>query len=62
MVKEIRKIASKSRANYIRSLQYRNLLPVHFSEAGYVCYDTDELKAYLKVMRKGRPPKVKETK
>lgn len=61
MIKEIRKVQSKTKASHIRSLQYRKLLKVYVSDAGYVSYNPDEYKEYLKVMRKGRPPKIKPT-
>lgn len=61
MVKEIRKVTNRSKANYIRSLQHRQKLAVHFSDAGYVSYDTEEFKAYSKTARRGRPPKIQAT-
>lgn len=59
MIAEIRKIKSRSRAQYIRSLQYRGLIKVHINDIGYVCYDTEELKSYTKNLKRGRPPKIK---
>lgn len=61
MIAEIRKIKDRSKANYIRSLQYRNILKVHINDIGYVCYDTEELKNYQKSTKRGRPPKVKQS-
>lgn len=58
MLKEIRKIPSRSRANYIRSLQYRDLIKAYLVN-GYIAYDTEEFKEYSKHTGKGRPPKVK---
>lgn len=58
MLKEIRKIPNRSRATYIRSLQYRELIKAYLVN-GYVAYDTEELKEYLKHTGKGRPPKLK---
>lgn len=60
MLKEIRKITNRSKANYIRSMQYRGLIPAHINDKGYVCYDTEELKTYQKNNKRGRPPKIKQ--
>lgn len=57
MLKEIRKIPSRSKANYIRALQYRSLIETHLNN-GYVAYDTEELKEYQRTHRRGRPPKI----
>lgn len=58
MFREIRKIPSRSRANYIRSLQYRGLIKAYMVN-GHIAYDTSELKEYLKHTGQGRPPKIK---
>lgn len=58
MIKEIRKIKSRGKANWIRQLLWRNKLNTYFSgEKGYVAYNTEELKEYSKMARRGRPPK-----
>ena len=58
MLKEIRKITSRSRANYIRFLQYRNKIPTHINDKGYICYNPEELKTFQKNNKRGRPPKI----
>lgn len=58
MIKEIRRIESRSKANYIRFLQYRGKIPTHINDKGYVCYDTNELKDFQKNNKRGRPPKI----
>lgn len=57
MLKEIRKIKERSKANYIRDLQYKGKIKTYTSEQGYISYDTDELLLWKKTCRKGRPPK-----
>lgn len=59
MLKEIRKIKEKPKRTYIYFLVNENKIPKHINEKGYVCYDTDELKAFKKTHKKGRPPKIK---
>ena len=59
MIVEIRKAETRAKANYIRSLQYRKLIPVHINEKGYVCYDPADLKAYQSRVKVGRPVKIK---
>ena len=49
--------AERSKANYIARLQQNGKLPKHISELGYVCYDTEEYKAYKKSVKWGRPAK-----
>ena len=58
MLKEIRKITSRSRANYIRLLQHRGKIKAHINDKGYMCYDPEELKTFQKTTKKGRPPKI----
>ena len=58
MLKVPRKTTSRSKANYIKSLQYRGLIPAPINDKGYVCYDTEELKTYQKNNKRGRPPKI----
>lgn len=60
MIREIRKIKIKAKRNYIRQLQWRGKLPVHINDAGYICYDPEELKAYSKTAKRGRPLKIKK--
>lgn len=59
MIREIRKVENRAKANYIRSLQYRKLIPTHINEKGYVCYDPADLKAYQSKVKVGRPIKNK---
>lgn len=59
MLKEIRKVKSKAKANYIRQLQWRGKLSIYIDEAGYVCYEPEELKDYFKKVKRGRPLKIK---
>lgn len=58
MLKEIRRIESRSKANYIRLLQYRGKIKTHLNAKGYVCYDPEELKTFQKNNKRGRPPKI----
>lgn len=58
MLKEIRKIEKRSKANYIRFLQYSGKIPAHINEKGYICYDPQELKEFKKTHKRGRPPKI----
>ena len=60
MLKEIRKIKTRGKANHIRQLQWRGRLPVHINDAGFICYDPEELKKYSKTAHKGRPHKIKQ--
>ena len=62
MIRELRKLAktNRAKANYIRALQNRGVLPKHTNELGYACYDTEELKHYKKTVKWGRPMKLKE--
>ena len=57
MLKEIRRIKEKSKANYIRDLQYKKKIQTYLSDKGYVCYDTEELALWKKTCKKGRPTK-----
>lgn len=57
MIAEIRKLKSRSKQQMIYSLQYRHLIETHINDAGYVCYDTDDLKRYKSSVKRGRPPK-----
>lgn len=57
MLKEIRRIREKPKATYIYFLMNKGKIPKHINEKGYVCYDTDELKAFQKTHKRGRPPK-----
>lgn len=59
MIIEIRKVETRAKANYIRSLQYRKLIPVYINAQGYVCYDPADLKAYQSSVKVGRPVKNK---
>jgi hypothetical protein len=58
MLKEIRRIENRSKANYIRLLQYRGKIKQYISSKGYICYDTDELRQVQKTAKRGRPPKI----
>lgn len=58
MMREIRKIKSKGKRNYIRQLQWRGKLPVHINDAGYLCYDPEEYREYSKQAKRGRPLKI----
>lgn len=58
MLKEIRRIESRGKANYIRCLQYNGKIPTHLNDKGYVCYDPTELKNFQKTHKRGRPPKL----
>lgn len=58
MLKEIRKLDKRSKANYIRGLQYRGRIKTHLNERGYICYDPEELKIFQKNAKRGRPPKL----
>lgn len=60
MLKEIRKIKTKSRANHIRQLQWRGKIPVHINDNGFICYDPQELATYSKTAHRGRPLKIKK--
>lgn len=56
MIKEIRKIKQRSKANSIRALQERKLISRIINENGFVCYDTEEYVAYKKnPLKRGRP-------
>lgn len=59
MIVEIRKAETRAKANYIRSLQYRKLIPVYVNEKGYVCYNPADLIAYQNSVKVGRPVKNK---
>lgn len=56
---EIRTVEPRSKANYIRSLQYRKLIPVYINSKGYVCYKPADLEAYQSSVKVGRPVKNK---
>lgn len=60
MIEEIRTLArvDRAKANHIRNLQARNLIKKIVNEQGYMCYDTDELRARKETVRVGRPPKL----
>lgn len=63
MIKELRKLrakggTSRSKANYISSLQSRGRIKVYINAKGYICYDTEELAKYKKTAHRGRPCKV----
>lgn len=62
MLKEIRKIKSRAKANYIRQMGHRGKIKTYVNELGFVCYDPDELKAYQKSAHRGRPAKAREEK
>lgn len=57
MIKEIRKIKNRSLQNYVRKLYDRGYITKIINDKGYICYDTDELKAHKATARVGRPPK-----
>ena len=59
MLKEIRKIKGRPKQVRFYFLMNTGLLPKHTNESGYVCYDTEEFKAYQKTHKKGRPAKIK---
>ena len=58
MLKELRRVEDRAKANYIRHLQYVGKIPQHINAKGYVCYDPEELKNYQKTNKRGRPPKI----
>ena len=58
MLREIRKLKKRGTQNYIRALQYRGIISAHLNEAGYICYDPEELAKYKKTHKRGRPPKI----
>lgn len=58
MLKEIRKIVKRSKANYIRAMQNKGFITKHINSKGYVCYDPEEIRAYQKTHKRGRPPKL----
>lgn len=58
MLREIRKITPRARANYLRRLQKNGKIGKHINAKGYVCYDSEELSAYRKTAKKGRPAKI----
>lgn len=60
MLREIRKIKARGRANHIRQLQWRKKISTHINENGFICYDPEELKKYQKTAHKGRPPKIQK--
>ena len=43
MLREIRKITSRAKANYLRRLQKNGKIGKHINSKGYVCYDSEEL-------------------
>ena len=57
MLKEIRKLKTHKKRNYIYTLMWRGHINKYTNAKGYVCYDTDELTAYRKQSKMGRPPK-----
>lgn len=57
-MKEIRRIESRAKANYIRLLQHRGKIKTYLSPKGYVAYDPEELKTFQKNNKRGRPPKI----
>lgn len=54
---EIRGLKNRAKANYIRGLQYRERIKTYVNAQGYVCYDPEELEAFQKNNKKGRPLK-----
>lgn len=59
MLKEVRKIKGKGKAAYIYFLMNSGKIPKHLNEKNIVCYNPDELKAYQKTHKRGRPAKIK---
>lgn len=59
MLKEVRKIKSRSKASYVRQMGRRGKITVHINEKGFVCYDPQELNAYKATAHRGRPAKKK---
>lgn len=57
MLKEVRKIKTRSKSNYIRMLMKRGKIPEYINAKGFICYDDCELAAYRKTAHRGRPPK-----
>ena len=57
MLREIRKITPRARANYLRRLQKKGKIGKYINSKGYVCYNSEELSAYRKTAKKGRPAK-----
>ena len=53
MLKEIRRIKERSKANYIRDLQYKGKIQTYLSDKGYVSYDPEELALWKKTCKKG---------
>ena len=58
MLREIRKITPRAKANYLRRLQKNGKIGKHINAKGYVCYDSEELSTYRKTAKKGRPAKI----
>ena len=65
MLKELRKMRAKggkdkAKASYISNLMNKGKLHAHFTEKGYLAYDTEELAAYKATVHLGRPSKLGE--
>lgn len=56
-MRQIRKLKNKNRRAYIYILQQRKLIHKYINPRGYVCYDAEELKHYLRTNKVGRPAK-----
>lgn len=57
MLKEIRKLKTHKKRNHIYTLMWRGHINKYTNAKGYVCYDPQELQAYLKTAKTGRPAK-----
>lgn len=60
MLRELRKLAkiNRPKAQYIRTLQYEGKIQKIVNGKGYICYESEELKAYQSSAHRGRPPKI----
>lgn len=56
-MRQIRKLKDKNKKAYIYILQQRHLIHKYVNARGYVCYDAEELKHYLRTNKVGRPAK-----
>lgn len=56
-MRQIRKLKDKNKKAYIYILQQRHLIHKYVNARGYVCYDAEELKNYLRTNKVGRPAK-----
>lgn len=55
MIKQVRKIKTINKRQYVYELQKRQKIKRYINVKGYVCYDTDEFMNYKKSAKLGRP-------